>query len=93
MYNKLFAATSDRKAFNSAYRYEWTPYDFAVSDDGIRAQVEETLDYGAEKFVRCTVGEEVIYVKTDKRLSGTVHLVPDVSKVSIIESERQIRIL
>lgn len=93
VYNKLFAATSDRKAFNSAYRYEWTPYDFAVSDDGIRAQVEETLDYCAEKFVRCTVGEEVIYVKTDKRLSGTVHLVPDVSKVSIIESERQIRIL
>ena len=93
VYNKLFAATTGRKAFNSSYRYEWTPYDFAVSDGGIEALAEEILDYGGEKFVRCTVGEETLYVRTDERLNGKIYLVPDVGKVSVIESERQIRIL
>ena len=93
VYGKLFAATTGRKAFNSAYRYEWTPYDFTLSDGGIQAEVAENLDYGKEKFVKCTVGEEVIFVRSDKPLSGTVHLVPDVAAVSVIESERQIRIL
>lgn len=93
VYGKLFAATSGRKAFNSSYRYEWTPYDFALSDGGIEAQVLDNLDYGQESFVKCAVGEEALYVKSDKPLSGTVYLVPDVSKVSVIESERQIRIL
>ena len=93
IYEKMFAATSGRKVYNSTYRYEWTPYDFIISDNGIATQVLETLDYGEEKFVKCTAGEEVLYVKSDRPLSGMVYLVPDVSKVSVIESERQIRIV
>lgn len=93
VYKKMFAATSERKVYNSFFRYEWTPYDFALSNDGIEANVTETLDYGEEKFLKCEAGEEVLYVKSDEPASGTVYLVPDVSKVSVIESERQIRIL
>lgn len=93
VYKKMFAATAGRKVFNSTFRYEWTPYDFTVSDGGIKAEVLETLDYGNEKFVKCSAGEETLYVKCDKPLSGTVFLVPDGNKVSVIESERQIRIV
>lgn len=93
IYSKMFAATTGRKVYNSTYRYEWTPYDFTVSESGIEAQVLKTLDYGAEKFLKCAVGEEILYVKCDKVMSGKIYLVPEVNKVSVIESERQIRIV
>ena len=93
VYRKMFAATTGRKVYNSTYRYEWTPYDIIISENGIEAKVEEVLDYGGEKFIKCAVGEEILYVKCDKQVSGTVYLSSDVSKVSVIESERQIRIV
>ena len=93
IYEKMFAATTGRKVYNSIFRYEWTPYDFEVSDSGLKADVLETLDYGDEKFIKCSVGEETLYVKCNEQVSGTVYLAPNVSKVSVIESERQIRIV
>lgn len=93
VYEKMFAVTSGRKVFNSAFRYEWSPYDFKLSETGIEAEALEILDYGNEKFLRCSVGESILYVKTDRECRGKIHLVPDVSKVSVIESERQIRII
>ena len=89
----MFAATTGRKVYNSTYRYEWTPYDFKIAEDGIEVQVLQVSDYGAEKFVKCSVGEETLYVLTDRAVSGAIKLVPDVSKVSVVESERQIRIV
>jgi len=93
IYEKMFSATTGRKVYNSTYRYEWTPYDFTLYEGGIKAEVEKILDYGSEKFLKCNADGETLYVKTDKNLSGTVYLIPDVSKVSVIETERQIRIL
>ena len=51
------------------------------------------LDYGKEKFAKCRVGDETLYVKADKDIEGTVFLSPDAGKVSVIESQRQIRIV
>lgn len=96
IYQKMFSATTGRKVYNSMFRYEWTPYDFSVSNDvndGLKAQVLDTLDYGDEKFIKCSVGEEVLYVKCDEPVDDVIYLVPDVSKVSVIERERQIRIV
>ncbi len=93
VYEMMFAATSGRKVFNSVFKYEWSAYDFKISDTGILAEVLEMLDYGTEKFLRCSVGGTLIYVKTDREYRGKIHLLPDVSKVSVIESERQIRIV
>lgn len=93
VYEKMFAATTGRKVYNSSFRYEWSPYDISSSDGGIEAQAVRMLDYGAESFAECKVGDETLFVKTDKPLSGTVKLLPDVDKVSVIESERQIRIV
>lgn len=90
---KMFAATTGRKVFNSVFRYEWSPYDIAVADSGIQAEVTEMLDYGAETFAKCAVGNETLYVKTEKQLGGKIYLAPDAGKVSVIESERQIRIV
>ncbi|MCI9407777.1 MAG: ATP-binding cassette domain-containing protein [Clostridia bacterium] len=93
VYGKMFAATTGRKVYNSKFRYEWGPYDIEVSDAGIEAEAVRTLDYGDEKFVECKVGEETLYVKCDKALSGRIYLAPDAGKVGVIESERQIKIV
>lgn len=93
IYEKMFAVTSGRKVYNSTFRYEWTPYDFKISEAGIEAKAVEMLDYGTEKFLKCVAGEHTLYVNVDKEYSGKVYLVPDVGNVSVIESERQIRIV
>ncbi len=93
VYEKMFAVTTGRKVYNSLFRYEWSVYDFNISDQGLEAKVLDVLDYGREKFLKCSCKTEVIYVKTDKEYSGKIHVTPDVSKVSVIESERQIRIV
>ncbi|MDE6442314.1 MAG: sn-glycerol-3-phosphate ABC transporter ATP-binding protein UgpC [Clostridia bacterium] len=91
--NKMFGAFSGRKVFNTAFRYEFTPYDFTVGDSGISATVTEVIDYGKEKFLKCSVGENTLYVFTDKPLTGEIKLVPDMTKVSVVEQDREIRIV
>ena len=93
IYEMMFAATTGRKVFNSVFRYEWSIYDFKISDTGIPAEALGLLDYGAEKFLQCKVGDSLLYIKADKEYRGKIYLLPDVSKVSVIENERQIRIV
>ena len=90
---KMFAATSGRRVYNLQYRYEWSPYDFKISDDGITAEAVELLNYGSEAFLKCVVGKDVIYVYAQNHTLGAVKLMPDVGKVSVVEIERQIRIV
>ncbi|MCI8412921.1 MAG: sn-glycerol-3-phosphate ABC transporter ATP-binding protein UgpC [Clostridia bacterium] len=90
---KMFGAFSGRKVFNTVFDYEWTPYDFKVGRDGIPARVVETLDFGAEKFAVCEVGNATLYVSAEEELSNRVELIPDMQKVSVIEKERDIRIV
>lgn len=93
VYRKMFSATTGRKIYNSVFRYEWSCYDFKIADSGLEAQILDVLDYGEEKFLKCCVEDKILYVKTDKEYRGKIHLIPDVEHVSVIESERQIRIL
>ncbi len=93
VYQKMFAATTGRKVYNSVYRYEWSPYDVALSDSGVEAQVVKVLDYGGEKFAQCSAGGATLYVKCEGAPQGTVHIAPDPSKVSVIERERNIKIV
>lgn len=94
IYLKMFQATSGRQVYNSEFCYEWTPYDIEISADGIEVEVRKTLDFGKEKFLMCTTGENVLYIKTDKAVDEkTIKITPNVSKVGVLEKERQIRIV
>lgn len=94
IYLKMFQATSGRQVYNSEFCYEWTPYDIEISADGIEVEVGKTLDFGKEKFLMCTMGENVLYIKTDKAVDEkTIKITPNASKVGVIEKERQIRIV
>ena len=39
------------------------------------------------------VGENTVYVKTDKEYVGDIFLAPDMDKIGIAESERDIKII
>ena len=90
---KLFAALGVRKAFNSPLKIECGAGSLIFGENGINARVERMLDYGAEKFVKCRVGEKFVYLLADKDYEGEVSIVPDLDKIGIIEAERNIRII
>ncbi|MDE7306976.1 MAG: hypothetical protein K2N33_06265, partial [Clostridia bacterium] len=62
-------------------------------DNGIPATVEQVLDYGAEKFIKCMVGESAVYVKCDEELSGEIRLTPDFGRIGVVETQREIKII
>ncbi len=82
-----------KKSLLTALKMECGVYDLAVSDSGIKATVESVLDYGAEKFLKCAIGENTVYVKCDGERSGEIYLAPDFDRVGIVETERAIKII
>ncbi|HIQ66744.1 MAG TPA: ATP-binding cassette domain-containing protein [Candidatus Coproplasma stercoravium] len=93
IYLKMFAALSGRKVYNTSFDYEWSPYDIAISNDGIEGEVVEVLDYGTEQFAKVNAAGSTLYIKTDKPVSGKVHISPDVSAVGVVEKTRGIKIV
>ncbi len=94
--DKMFAAFSGRKVFNTQFIYEFSPYDVRLAEDGIAATVKTVLDYGGEKFLLCTVGGEDVYVHVENaayECGREVHLQPDPEKLGVIEKSRDIRIV
>ena len=90
---KIIAAMDGRSAYNSTFRYEWSPYDISIAENGIKAQVSEVLNYGDEMFVKCAVLDETVYVKGTAQVGETIYLCPNVDKVGVIETGRQIKIV
>ena len=95
MAQKLITAMTASKAFEKTLRYECSPYDIAISNDGegVTAEVTGIADYGAEKFAACKVGENTLYVKCDAPVQGTVKLMPDINKLSVIQADLDIKII
>ena len=93
VYLKMFAALSGRKVYNTSFDYEWSPYDLAISDDGIDGEVIEMLDYGTEQFAKVNAAGSTLYIKTDKPVSGKVYISPDMSAVGVVEKTRGIKIV
>ncbi|MDE7394758.1 MAG: hypothetical protein K2M95_01395, partial [Clostridiales bacterium] len=90
---KIFAALGITDAFKTELRLECGAYDVKVSDHGIAASVTETLDYGKEKFLKCAVGDNTVFVKADDDVSGNIYLLPDFEKIGLIETQRGVKII
>ncbi|MBD5585095.1 MAG: sn-glycerol-3-phosphate ABC transporter ATP-binding protein UgpC [Clostridia bacterium] len=90
---KIFAALGIKKAFSTGLKLECGVYDLAVSESGIAASVIKALDYGNEKFLKCAVGENTVYIKCDEDLKGEIYLLPDFEKVGVVETQREIKII
>lgn len=93
MAKKLISAMGVKKAFTEELRYECGPYDMKLADSGISGEVERIADYGKEKFAVVKIGGETAYIRVDDKCEGAVHFVPDIDKLAIITSEKDIRII
>ncbi len=90
---KLIGALTAKRVFETELVFECTPYGLAVSESGIPATVERMVDYGAEKFALCRVGEKEVYLKTEEDLSGNIFLAPDLGKIGIVQADMDIRLV
>ena len=93
IYLKMFTALSGRKVYNTTFSYEWSPYDLKISQDGIEGSVEGMLDYGKELFAKVNASGETLYIKVTEPVSGNIKFLPDMSKVSVVENSRGIRVV
>ncbi len=93
MAKKLISAMGVKKAFSEELRYECGPYDMKLADSGISGEVERIADYGKEKFAVVKIGGEIAYIRVDDKCESAVHFVPDIDKLAIITSEKDIRII
>ncbi len=91
--SKLIAALTAKRVFETALSFECTPYGLVPGETGIPATVERILDYGAEKFAVCRVGEQEVYVKAEEELSGEIFLTPDFNTIGVIQTDMDIRIV
>ena len=93
---KLITAMGVGKAFVNPLRFECSPYDLTVcgaGEDGITAEVVGMADYGAETFAICKACDKTLYVKCDSPVEGTIKLVPNIGKLSIIQADLDIKII
>lgn len=90
---KLFSAMGVRHALTKALRFECSCYDLTVGDEGISATVEEIVDYGKEKFAKCKIGENSFYVLVKEQVEGVVKLMPDLSRLAIIDDAMDVRMV
>lgn len=90
---KIFAALGLKKAFSSPLKLECSAYGFTLSESGIEATVEKVLDYGAEKFIKCKIGLNDVYVKTDGDYDGVIRLLPDFENAGIVDTGKDIKII
>jgi hypothetical protein len=63
-------------------------------DDGIALTVDEMVDYGKERYVKCHMYDEVIYVKADKAYqpNDTIRVSMDLENIRIFENKFDIRL-
>ncbi len=97
IFRKLVAAIGVRKVFGEELLFECGPYDLKLvyneDENGISADVVEIADYGKEKFAVCETGGRKIYVGAENINTGSVRLVPEIDKLSIIQKDKSIRII
>lgn len=92
--NKKIVKGLGEQLFVSHYRFE-VPHDaYRMVDDGIALTVDEMVDYGKERYVKCHMYDEVIYVKADKAYqpNDTIRVSMDLENIRIFENKFDIRL-
>ena len=90
---KIFAALGVKKVFSATLKLECGVNNLKIAENGIVATIIDMLDYGTEKFLKCSIDENTVYVKSDKKIEGKIHLLPDFEMAGIVETERDIKII
>ena len=97
--SKKLITASGRKVFNVNLAFDFSPYDVVFADQGIAAKVEEILDYGVEKFAKCSVvtidgsAEVIVSMPEAVEVGASVCLHVNPYTVGIVDADRDIRVV
>ncbi len=92
--NKKIVKGLGAQLFLSHYRYE-VPHDaYVANDDGINVTVEDIIDYGTERYAKCSLHDSTVYVKVDKeyKQGDKLSVDIDIEKARIYENMFDIRL-
>ncbi len=92
--NKKIVKGLGAQLFLSHYRYE-IPHDaYITEENGIKAKVEEIIDYGMEQYAKCKVHDNTIYVRIDGQYNKGDELTVgiEIEKARIFENKFDIRL-
>ncbi|MCM1195400.1 MAG: hypothetical protein NC332_05665 [Firmicutes bacterium] len=92
--NKKIIKGLGAQLFLSHYRFE-VPHDaYTVVDKGIELTVEEIIDYGKDKYAKCSLYGDTVYVKIDKdyEIGAKINVNLDVTASQIYENLFDIRL-
>jgi len=92
--NKKIIKGLGAQLFLSHYRFE-VPHDaYTVVENGITLKVEEVIDYGIDKYAKCLLHGETVYVKVDGEYAqgSQISVAIDVEQSRIYEDLFDIRL-
>ena len=91
--NKKIVKGLGAQLFLSHYRFELPHDGYEIAPGGIDAQVQEVLNYGKERFARCSFMGNDLYVKVEQAQAGEkLSLLPKVEQARIFENKFDIRL-
>ncbi len=92
--NKKIVKGLGAQLFVSHYRFEAPHEAYTIGNTGIELTVDSIIDYGKERYIKCTCYDEVIYVKADKNCKpgDKIRVTVDVEKLRIFENKFDIRL-
>ncbi len=92
--NKKIVKGLGAQLFLSHYRFEMPHDAYVIAEGGIKVRVEDIIDYGMDKYAKCSLHGESIYVKVDKdyNVGDTLSINLDIEKARIFENLFDIRL-
>ena len=96
MSRKMFNAYTNRKVFNTMFTAIVSPYDVHISNEGtLQGSIKEVFTIGEEKFAVIDYNNQLIYssLNEDMVSGASINFDIDIKNMSVIETERNIRII
>lgn len=83
-----------RDAYKLTFDMLFSTSDVSVGEQGVMAETLETLDYGNDKYLKCSVNSSVVYVKTDNDIEvNFVNLAVQTEKIGVYSPDIDLRLI
>ena len=90
---KRLQNSTEDNIFKKAFHFEFSAWTEIV-DDGFKCQVQEILDYGTERFARCTIEGEDVLLSVDEDFQGEeISFALNMDEIIVHDSKTDVRIL
>lgn len=91
--SKKILAGLSISAFESDYTIDVDAYSLKLADNGISGTIVDYLDYGKEKFLKVAVNKDIVYVATNEKVEGNVHLAVDFNNIGVTQTKLNMKLV